>query len=252
MLDIIIPTFNQEDFTVRCFESIRKYTSDYRIIWVDNGSTEYSRLKVLDELKNHKEYLTIWFEKNQGFVKGTNAGIKASTADYIVFMNNDTEATPQWSERLLYPLQNGSNYIASGPLTSTDGSWQGWRNVKQKTLYDMPDLANKTGEQISEILIQKYNGKIMDVGMIAFFCTIFKKRAFELLGGLDECFLLGFGDDDDCCHRLKKMGHKIAFVPSAFVYHHHRTTFKSMFSQQQIQAMQDKNLKIFKQKNRLI
>ena len=35
---IIIPTYGQEDYTVRCFESIREHTDDYSLIWVDNGS----------------------------------------------------------------------------------------------------------------------------------------------------------------------------------------------------------------------
>ena len=36
--DIIIPTYENEDLTVACFESIKKNTKDFRILWVDNGS----------------------------------------------------------------------------------------------------------------------------------------------------------------------------------------------------------------------
>ena len=40
--DIIIPTYNNEEHTVECLNSIKKYTSpiDYRVIWVDNASKE--------------------------------------------------------------------------------------------------------------------------------------------------------------------------------------------------------------------
>ena len=44
--DIIVPTFNQEDHTIRCFDSLREYTDNYRLIWADDGSTKESREKV--------------------------------------------------------------------------------------------------------------------------------------------------------------------------------------------------------------
>ena len=65
MTDIIIPTFGQEDFTVKCLESIRKHTksSDYRIIWVDNGSSRSSRFTVLSEIEKQSGY-TFWYNTN--------------------------------------------------------------------------------------------------------------------------------------------------------------------------------------------
>lgn len=250
-VDIITPTFNQENFTIKCFQSIRKYTKDYRIIWVDNASTEESRNKVMTEVLNHKDYLTIWFEENKGFVKGTNAGLEQSDADYVVFMNNDTEVTPEWFERLVKPLETNANCMASGPLTSAEGSWQGWMNVKRKEFSDLPDLTNKNHEEVSKILKDKYGDFYMSVQMIAFFCTVFKKRVFQMLGKLDESYGLGFADDDDFCHKIVKTGNKVCFVPSAFVYHHHRTTFKSLFEMNDILRMQKENLNIYKRKHNI-
>ena len=79
MIDIIIPTYGQEDYTVECLKSIRNYTEadSYRIIWVDNGSSFESRQTVMKELVNHT-YLTIWMGDRAGFVKAVNAGIDAS------------------------------------------------------------------------------------------------------------------------------------------------------------------------------
>ena len=69
---------------------------------------------------------------------------------------------------------------------------------------------------------------------------------------LDEIFLQGLGDDDDYCKRIRNANYRVVFVPAAFVYHHHRTTFKSIYSPEKLKTMQTENLNIFKKKHGLI
>jgi len=253
MIDIIIPTFGQEQFTVKCLESIRKYTSrdSYRIIWVDNGSSKISREIVMSEIINHN-YISIWLESNLGFVKATNIGLQASDTEYVILQNNDTEVTEDWLERLQEPLLSDISNVASGPMTSTDGSWQGWRNVKKNLLYDLPDLSLINKEKIPKLLSDKYKNYTKQVKMIAFFCTLFKRKVFNELGLLDEIFGSGFGDDDDFCMRITKAGYNLIFVPSSYVLHHHRTTFKSVYGDTEVIRMQEENLNKFKRKHNLI
>jgi GT2 family glycosyltransferase len=143
LADIIIQTYNQEVFTIKCFESIRKYTdtNKYRIIWVDNGSTKESREKVIQELLKHSHYLTIWLDAPVGFVKAINLGLRASKADYIVIQNNDTQVIPNWLDRLVYPFTVDSRVAMSGPFT-TKGlrSWQSWDNVKKGINYPISSV----------------------------------------------------------------------------------------------------------------
>ena len=251
--DIIIPTFNQEQFTVKCLESIRKFTQhkSYRIVWVDNGSTKESRELVMSEIVNHN-YLSIWLEKNVGFIKATNLGLKSSQSEFVILQNNDTEVTDGWYTRLKNALTIDAKCGASGPITNTDGSWQGWKNVKQNMLFDMPDLEGMPTETISKTLYNKYKNVNKQVKMIAFFCTMFKRQIFNEIGLLDEIFKTGFGDDDDMCKRITNAGYNLAFVPSSYVLHHHRTTFKSVFGVDEVERMQEQNLQLFKQKHKLI
>ena len=214
---------------------------------MDNGSTAESRQIVLDELKNH-EYLSIWLDKNYGFVKAVNLGIRNSSAEFVVLQNNDTEVTEEWLDRLLLPFENDPLVMATGPLTDADGSWQGWKNFKKMKMPDFPNLTESEKNQYSSILGEKYKNTNLEVNMIAFFCTVFRKRVFTELGMLDESYGRGFCDDDDFCYRMRKNGFKILCVLSSFVFHHHRTTFKSLFTGEQITKMQNDNLNIYKQK----
>lgn len=223
--DIIIPSWNQSTYVINCLRSIKEHSSDYRVIFVDNNSlqTELDTiLPVLDTLP----HLYIKMFQNEGFVKATNEGIRYSGSPYIVLMNNDTEATSGWLDKLVQPLIEHNNVGLSGPLTTTKLSWQGTYRK---------DLSGY---------------RILDKGMVAFFCTMFKREVFENVGLLDEDFGVGFGDDDNYCDRCFKKGYKMALVQDLIIPHHHRSTFKSLYSTEEIKTMQSDALKLFyKKKN---
>lgn len=75
---IVIPVYNQADFTVKCLNSISKYAEEkYKItcIVVDNGSNIENKNKVnqcIDTIKNISIKL-LEFDKPIGYVKATNA-----------------------------------------------------------------------------------------------------------------------------------------------------------------------------------
>ena len=221
MYDIIIPSWNQSKLAIKCLESIKKYSKKYRVIFVDNCSDKDEFDKIYDVLKTMPHKL-IKNTKNLGFVKATNQGIYFSSAPFIVFMNNDTEAAPNWLEKLNAPLKN--NVGLSGPRTTTKNSWQGrW--------------PEKPG-----IFILK------DGSMLAFFCTMLRRDVIEKVGYLDECFGVGFGDDDDYCLRANNCGFKLALVQDLVIPHHHRSTFKKLYTPKNIHDMQSRAIKMFHDK----
>lgn len=216
--DIIIPHYaaSEEVQTLarRCLESIREHSSDYRLIFVDNGGGE----PLMDELDKH-DCVVISPGTNLGFVKAVNAGIKISTAPFVVVMNNDTEAAHLWLEKLSAPLVWKSGI--SGPKTTTKESWQG--NVPEG-FAEFHTLSRKS--------------------MLAFFCAMFRRDVFEKVGLLDEDFGWGFGDDDNYCERVHRAGFELVLVTSLTIPHHHRTTFKQMFGAEKIKEMQDRAIQL--------
>ncbi len=211
--DVIIPHYGTgrlTDLCLACLRSIRAYSQDYQLILVDNASPEFD--VIAPELERHPHIL-LRNTENLGFVKAVNQGLQISTAPRVVIMNNDTEAVAGWLEKLDVAL--GGEVGLSGPCTTTQESWQGlprWRGVGVMVL---PPSA-----------------------MLAFFCTMFRREVFDRVGYLDEDFGVGFGDDDEYCARAKRAGFKLALVRDLVIPHHHRSTFRSLYSDDQIRIMQ--------------
>ncbi len=97
---IIILTWNGLEYTKRCLETLRKNTDhpDYRIIAVDNGSTDGTQ----GCLEQQHDLTVVLNGANLGFAKGNNQGIAAADpAADVVLLNNDTEIhQPDWLSKL--------------------------------------------------------------------------------------------------------------------------------------------------------
>lgn len=225
LFDIVIPNYVVDEevakIVLKCLESIRKTVASYRLILVDNGSPKF-RL-IARELSNH-HVKVIRNNENLGFVKASNQGIRESESPFVVLLNNDAELTPGSLAELLKPHFMKSEVGLSGPRTDARASWQGRERDGDGFQILRPDQ------------------------MIAFFCTVIKRHVFDDIGVLDESFGIGFGDDDNFCRRANKAGWKVAFVRSAFVRHNHRTTFRKLFTEQEINAMQQTAIRKVKAK----
>ena len=248
---IVTPTWNNEDYTIRCFDSIRKNTSDYRIVWIDNGSEPEAREKVRIFLEeNDIPHEKILNDENLGFVKATNQGMERAMemgAEYIVFENNDTEVYEGWLERMIEVAESDPKIGLVGPVTSPCDSWQSIRNIKDKIseFSDLPGYDNNP-EEYAKIIKEKYKGKKKEVSpMVAFFSTLVKAEVAKDIGFLSEEYGIGFNDDDDYCTRARNAGWKIAVAMDVFVFHNHRTTFKLRFDDEKIEEMKKENLTKF-------
>src|SRR5215467_4975332 len=59
----------------------------------------------------------------------------------------------------------------------------------------------------------------------------FRRWALEEVGGFDPTYTKA-GDDVDICWRLQERGWRLAFSPSALVWHHHRNSVGAYWRQQ--------------------
>lgn len=225
MTDLIVLQWNNSSYTVKCLKTLKKYTRDYRVIFIDNGSEESEFAAAYEILKTMPHQL-IRNPTNLGFVKGVNQGLATSTSDIVGILNNDIELEPRWLEKLLMTFEEKPDIGIVGPTTVIADSWQN-RDTLQKIWGDT------------------LQGNREIEGMLAFFCVLISRDLIKKIGYLSEEYGMGFGDDDDYCEWAKEAGFKLYINLDVTIPHHHRTTMRNLPDWEQLK---DDNLKHFKKK----
>lgn len=89
---------------------------EYEIIIVDNNSSDNSRQIILNLIKANKDVdiKLIQSEKNLGFSKGNNLGIRQAKGKYVILLNNDCIVSRQWLAELVESAEKTNNIFAVG------------------------------------------------------------------------------------------------------------------------------------------
>lgn len=103
---IVILNWNGWQDTLACVTSCCALTwPEYRLLVVDNGSTDGSEAILRDRLATGE---VLQSGGNLGFAGGNNVGIRhalAAGAEYVWLLNNDTEVAPDALSELVAALQ---------------------------------------------------------------------------------------------------------------------------------------------------
>ena len=108
---VIIPNYNGLKFMEPCMAALKGQTSqEFDVLVVDNGSTDGSA----EWLKEH-QIPGIFLKENTGFSGAVNAGIRASRTPYVILLNNDTEAEPDYIEELVKAIEQSPRIFSVSP-----------------------------------------------------------------------------------------------------------------------------------------
>ncbi len=102
-VSIIIPVYNVSQYIERCLLSVIKQTyKDIEILLVDDASPDDSILKARKIMDQYPKYdiSIITHEKNKGLSAARNSGVRASSGDYLFFLDSD-DAIPNDAIKLL-------------------------------------------------------------------------------------------------------------------------------------------------------
>ena len=111
---IVIPNFNGIDYIKKCLDAVRcqKRKADL-VIMIDNGSSDGSAELVAEE---YPEVVLVRFPENTGFCGAVNRGIEISEKagmDYVILLNNDTEAEPDFTGELIRAMDRSRRIFSA-------------------------------------------------------------------------------------------------------------------------------------------
>ena len=111
---IIIPTYNRAMTLLRCLAALDAQTAakeDFEVIVSDDGSEDDTGAIVQTFIKTHDLDLRYLRQPNSGQNAARNKAIEVSRGDLLLFINDDTVATPQmveghFAKHRMYPAES--------------------------------------------------------------------------------------------------------------------------------------------------
>lgn len=91
LVSVVIPNYNYANYVREAIDSVLAQDyEDIEIIVIDDGSKDDSRIV----LENYGDAITSIFQKNQGVAASRNNGVRASSGEFIAFLDADDAWQP--------------------------------------------------------------------------------------------------------------------------------------------------------------
>ena len=240
-LSIIIVSYNTKELTLQCIKSVLDSVLKlkYEIIVVDNGSGDGTVREIQNaKLKKNSHFAKasrgaqkpiiriIQNNRNLGFAKANNQGIKNSKGKYKLLLNSDTKVKGNAIEKMIEFAEKIPNVgVVGARLLNPDGT-------VQSSVFRLPTIGRAIRQYWlgEKRLLDKYtpnDNKPTEVESLVMAAFLITPLALEKVGLLNNKYFMYF-EDLDYCRRVGKAGLKIYYLPLAEVMHHHGASGKGL------------------------
>lgn len=213
--DIIIPVYNSPEWLELCVEAaIRSDISCAirQIILVDDCSDENTQHTIQSLCAQYKQVISIRNTENLGFIKTCNRGMKLCKSDAIMLLNSDCLLAVDTTARLLLALEKEPDVGLICPLSN---------NAANLSVL-IPPQANYV--QVDQMLSELPNTRYQACTVVGN-CLVITRECYEAVGGLDEAFGMGYGEETDYQFRADAAGFKAVVAGNAYVFHKSQVSF---------------------------
>jgi GT2 family glycosyltransferase len=193
---------------LECLESVKK--NDYpnkQVVIIDNNSDK----------KIKTDFKVIYNQENLGFAGGNNVGIKYALeqgADYVLLLNNDTVAGPDFLSKLVKAGESDKSFGMLGPKIyfyfDKNRIWSAGGQVNW--LYNKGIMKG-----YGEIDKGQYDHQ-EETEYLTGCCLLIKKEVINKIGLMPEEYFLYY-EDTDWSLKAQQAGFKCIFAPSAKIWH---------------------------------
>lgn len=213
-----ICTYNRYDLLDSAIQSCLDQDLDpaeFEIIVVDN-SPDHAAAESFGEAYRHHANLTYLVEKTPGLSNARNVAARTSSAEIIVYLDDDAIARPEWLRALL------AAYDAFGPSVSVAGG-------RISPIWDMPRPDWLGDDKLGYVSVVDWGGSarvLKEHEWIAGANISFRRAPLIEIGGFDtalgrkgpETNLLS-NEESDVVAKLTEDGGMVLYVPEAEVDH---------------------------------
>ncbi len=220
LVSVIVVTHDGLGWTRLCLESVERRTDwpRFEVIVADNASTDGTR-EWLGDAERRGSVVAVMLPDNRGFAAGVNAAAAKAHGRYLCILNNDTVVTRGWLGALVRHLERDPGLGMVGPSTN---------EIANDARVDVGYRELRHLDSWARGFTRARAGRADPIPMLAMFCALLSRDAFERVGPLDERFEIGMFEDDDYARRLTAEGLRLAVARDSFVHHAGRGSFRAL------------------------
>jgi GT2 family glycosyltransferase len=210
---VIIPNWNGRLWLEQYLPALAAQTyGDFNVIVVDNGSRDGSAAWLAEQWPSVQVMRN---ERNVGFATANNMAIHATRGEFIVTLNNDVRAEPDWLTELVAAANAGAGMVASRILLATHTNKLDSAGIE----VDRAGIAWNRGWG-QPAASAGGGGMVFGPSGAA---ALYRRSMLDEIGLFDEDFF-AYYEDVDLAWRGQWAGWHCLYAPKAVVHHVHSAT----------------------------
>ena len=219
---VVIPNLNGEAYLRGCLDSLRRQSAgDFPVIVVDNGSADGSTELIRRE---YPEVILKELDKNYGFCRAVNIGIRMTQTEYVLLLNNDTVCADTFVEALTKAIREEKNCFSC---------------ASKMVQMQHPERMDNGGDYYCALgwafaagknkMASDY-GRRREIFSACAGAAIYRRAVFDEIGLFDEVHF-AYLEDVDVAYRAKIAGYRNYYIPEAVVRHVGSATSGSVYNE---------------------
>ncbi len=163
---VIIPVYNEEVFLADFYKKLTysiKDTNAFEIIFVNDGSTDYST-KILNHIaENNPQVKIVNLSKNYGKQIAITAGMEQASGDAVIVLTIKPSNPYNAIDALVSSYQNGNEIVFAYSSKKTNWFKERYRIFKRKCMQFMMKMFKIKGTLLPRPDAELYDRKVVDV-----------------------------------------------------------------------------------------
>jgi GT2 family glycosyltransferase/glycosyltransferase involved in cell wall biosynthesis len=210
-ISVLMVLHNQFPLTLMALGSLRAtFAGAIELILVDSGST--------DETRHIERYVmgaqVLRFDSNIGYLRGCNAALQLSSADVVLYLNNDIELAPDAVGTALRRLRS---QVGVGAVGGKVVRCHGLLQEAGCTVWRDGSTSGYLRGQSPAVPEANF---VRRVDFCSGVFLMVRGEVVRQLDGFDDRFAPAYYEDADLCIRIAQAGYDVLYDPSVIVFHH--------------------------------
>jgi GT2 family glycosyltransferase/glycosyltransferase involved in cell wall biosynthesis len=210
-VSIVIPIYGKLAYTLACLRSLARHGAQapFEVIVVDDASPDDSAAK----LAQVEGLRLLHNQTNLGFIGSCNAGAAAARGEFLLFLNNDTQVTPDWLDALLRCFAERTDCgIAGSRLVYPDGRLQ-----------EAGGLVFADGSCWTTGRFEPRDAPAFrfrrETDYVSGAALMVRREVFRRISGFDPRYQPAYYEDTDLAFAVRQLGLRAYYEPTSTVIH---------------------------------